>query len=132
MLKCEGMEQTHKTQEIRQRLDPPDEANVSMVLNGIGNGMMLGAAPFLALEMYSGITGKPVSAKAHKINAFAVIAGCALGGWFGVKEANKIHNYRLAIGNEIAKLNERVDATSPPTKWADKIEQSQSETEQSR
>ncbi|MBA4274620.1 MAG: hypothetical protein C0436_03090 [Alphaproteobacteria bacterium] len=122
------MEQTQKAQEIRQRLDPPDEANVSMVLNGVGNGMMLGAAPFLALEMYSGITGKPVSAKAHKINAFAVIAGCALGGWFGVKEASKIHNYRLAIGNEIAKLNDRIDTAEAkrPTRWADKLEAEQS------
>ena len=127
------MKQISKEEELRTKLAPPDEANVSMVLNGVGNGMMLGAAPFLMLEMYAGITGKTISPRTHKINAFATVAGCALGGWFGAKEARKIENYRLAVGHEIAKLGEQYDRThATGNSWAEKVESTPAESTPSR
>lgn len=109
---------------LRQRLAPPAETSTSLVLNGIGNGMMVGIAPFMAMEMYANISGRrDISRGFHVANAVATVAGVVFGGFFGLREARKLHEYRQTIGTEMANLSERVtDNTERTEKWVDKLD----------
>lgn len=104
------MEKATDTPVIPEQLTPPDESNISMILNGAGNGMMLGAAPFLLAEMAEGITKKStnrfeMSPKMHMAGAIVTVVGAILGGIYGRYESKELNKYRLSIGKELSTLN---------------------------
>jgi len=126
----ESMDKTEQSQSLRDRVMPPKDSGVSVVLNGVGNGMMLGAAPFMLLEMYSHITGKTPNKALYKGNAIATVAGCALGAWFGMEEAKHLREYRTRMGEEILKLHEEnVQLKTQAESWAQKTQATSSEPE---
>jgi hypothetical protein len=82
-------------------LQPPKESHTSIVLNSVGNGMMLGAIPFIAFEAHSAVTGKPLSNTLRIGSIAATVVGGVLGWVFGEKEANRLQHYRQAVSDEI-------------------------------
>ena len=126
MILCsnQSMEDPHSREALRRRLRPPEESTTSLVLNGIGNGMMVGFAPFMALEMYSNISGvRNLPRSFHIASAITTVAGVAFGAFYGLKEARRLQEYRITIGNEMATLSERVtDSNERMDSWVDKLE----------
>lgn len=113
-------EDVHTT--LAARLKPPTEAKTSVILNGVGNGMMIGAAPFIAAETYSGITGWRIPKGLHWVNAALTIGGVAWGYFSGQKEFRRLQDYRQTVSNEILKLNDHITASDTEIKsWADKV-----------
>lgn len=92
-----------------KRLLPPSQSNTSMVLNGMGNGMMIGAIPFVAMESWGLFTGRQLTDAQRKGSIFATVAGCALGMWYGMHEGRTLERYRHTIGNELESLREKSD-----------------------
>lgn len=95
---------------VEDRLEIPTQSNVSTVLNGMGNGLMIGAVPFLLLKTGQQILGKrlPVSeALIDRFGTFGSVGGCLLGAAFGAHEATSVHSYRLALKNEIQSLHDK-------------------------
>lgn len=125
------MEKAQDIPPIPEPLTPPEKANISMVLNGAGNGMMLGAAPFILAEMAEGITKNnatpfKIPSKMHMLGAATTVIGAIFGGVYGRFESNELNKYRLEIGKEIAKLNtELKHLKGNPQGWAAKIEAEQ-------
>ena len=89
-------------------LEPPKESRSSIVLNSVGNGMMLGAVPFIALEANALRTGKPLGKLSQGLSLAASAVGGLLGWVFGEKEANRLENYRNNIAQEITTLRNDV------------------------
>lgn len=111
-----------ESEEVRQAM-PKKEAKVSLVLNGVGNGMMIGTFPFVGMELYHHLTGWEIPKKAHGFNAFALVAGSALGAWYGTKEANRLHGYRETLVDEVEKLRHEVNTNNQRIQqWTDKIQ----------
>ena len=108
---------------IRQAM-PAKEASASVIMNGIGNGMMIGTIPFVALELYSHIADKKIPKSAYVANAFATVAGCTLGAYMGKKEADRLRNFRQSLVDEVAGLRSQLDENCAQiNSWADKIRQ---------
>ncbi len=108
-------------QKPKHDLTPPKSSNVSLVLNGAGNGMMLGALPFLGVELYGKITKKPVPEATEMVTLFATVAGCVVGAVFGMKEAKALSKYREELRGEIADLRAEADAAKQKSEgWAAK------------
>lgn len=107
--------------ELRRTM-PKAESNVSVVMNGIGNGMMVGTAPFVAMELYSHLADKKLSNRAYALNAFALVAGSTLGGWFGLREAHRLHDYRQSLVDGIENVSKKVDEhCAQLDSWTDKL-----------
>lgn len=103
-------------------LTPPKSADASMVMNGAGNGMMLGGIPFLLLQLYERISKKHMPHAVGTASEFAVIVGAAVGAVYGAKEAKDLKRYREALRDEVADLRAQADArtTMKQESWADK------------
>lgn len=91
---------------------PPREGNLSTVLNGIGNGMMLGAIPFFATEIYSHLSRRTIARAAYITNAVLTTVGGVLGGMYGYREGEHLKAYREDIAAQLRALNTRVSAHS--------------------
>lgn len=108
---------------IKSKLNPPKEASLSLILNGIGNGMMVGAVPFVLMETYSHIAGVALSRKLYMANAAATLGGCALGAWYGQHEATKLDEYRNSVADEFIQLNDKLGMlNAKQDKWTARIE----------
>ncbi len=110
-----------------RRLTPPSESSTSTVLNGIGNGMMVGTLPFVAMELYHNIvqhgTGKSLPKAAYLGCAFALVGGSAVGAVMGNREAHRLEEYRTALGEEIIDLRMQAEDTNANLKkWQQKLE----------
>lgn len=128
MLKSRGMEQKpDNLTDIPERLAPPAASNISMVLNGAGNGLMLGTAPFLFMEMAEGITQNHVkpfkmTSKMRWGSAIGTVIGAIMGAAYGHYESNQINKYRHNLGAEIENLkHENAVLQEKGTRWADKV-----------
>lgn len=132
------MEKAPDNKGIPERLIPPDESNMSMILNGAGNGMMLGALPFLLAEMAEGITKQSkhrfeMSPRMHLLGAGATIVGAVLGALYGRFESNELNKYRFSIGSEISNLNAEIKHLNTeiahlrekPKSWVSRVESGQ-------
>ena len=101
----------------KERLDvlkTSPTSHTSFVLNGMGNGAMLAATPFAAVEVLAKITKKPLLASHQKQlmigGVFASVVGAAVGAWYGNREAKSLTTYQAAVSEEIRKLRADVDA----------------------
>lgn len=124
------MEKYLHTPETRPPLiEPPSEAKLSTILNGMGNGAMLGGLPFLLLNLYESIVTKPKNAVVehalrNKIGLGLTVLGCTVGGYLGVKEAERLRGYRDAMSNEMADLRAEVNSIKQrPADWSAKEDQ---------
>jgi hypothetical protein len=91
------------------------------VLNGIGNGMMIGTLPFVALELYSHLKGKKIPQSSYKNTAIALVTGCTLGAVYGLYEAHENKKYEQAMNDEIRALRgELAEQKNATTRWEEK------------
>lgn len=109
---------------LKNDLTPPSTGRASIIMNGAGNGMMLGGIPAITIEAYKKVTSNrlPKSLEFFEKNAMlGAIVGCVAGIGFGIKEARELKEYREALQNELRYLHGRVDATHERmNSWADK------------
>jgi hypothetical protein len=111
----------------------PSRTYSSTILNGIGNGMMIGTAPFLAFETYYGITKKIVPSYLLVTSAIAMVVGAIWGGWSGSQEAQQIQDYRNALNNEITSLRSKTYANSSELHdWATRMRSETPATDKTR
>ena len=99
---------TQQASKIREVM-PYDEARSSTVLNGIGNGMMLGSLPFIAIESYKNIayhgkSGKDLPKLAYVGSALATVGGAVWGYVNGTTEADHLNEYRIESLKEVSDL----------------------------
>ncbi len=81
---------------------------MTTVLNGIGNGMMIGAIPLLVEKIYFSFAKRETHKWANNFDKFALLttAACAVGGGlYGLYEADRLNDYRESVNEEILKLN---------------------------
>lgn len=99
---------TEEATKIREVM-PIDEAHNSTILNGIGNGMMLGSMPFVALETYKNIAyhahpEKTLPKILYVASALATVGGAAWGYVNGKEEAEHLSEYRLTALDEMSRI----------------------------
>lgn len=102
-------------QEAEAHLPPPEQSSVSTILNGFGNGLMLGAVPFVLLKTGQQIFGKKLGIEEkviERIGTFGSVIGCGLGTVFGMSEARQVENYRISISKEINRLSTQLDTAN--------------------
>lgn len=107
----ETVEQT-KLEQLEAKLTPPSESHFSTILNGMGNGMMLGALPPLAYDLYLKARKLEVPDALGKIGIFSTVIGCAIGAVYGRIEARRVQEYREEMSSEMTRLRADVDANS--------------------
>ena len=108
---------------LEQKLQPPAEAKTSVILNSVGNGVMLGTAPFVISKTAEGIFKSWHTPKAlHYFDAFALIAGTIWGLTNGAKEFRRLQDYRQTVSNEILRMNAEMEEDRGQVKsWAEKV-----------
>lgn len=99
---------TDEASKIREVM-PIEEARSSTILNGVGNGMMIGSMPFVALETYKNIAhhGHPeknLPKPLYIASALATVGGAAWGYMNGAQEADHLNEYRLTALDEMSRL----------------------------
>lgn len=112
---------------LEKRLQPPADAKNSIILNSIGNGVMLGTAPFVITKTAEGIltTGWRVPRWLHVVDAVLFVGGAAWGYASGQKEFKRLQGYRQTVSDEILKLNDHI--VSSDAKWADRVKKPEPE-----
>jgi len=124
---------TEQAKKIREAM-PYNEARASTELNGIGNGIMLGSIPFVALETYKNIAHydtpeKKLPKLAYIGSAVATVAGAVIGYINGKSEADNLNEYRLVSLKEISDQRKEMDVMQQDmrqleqdvTKWQARI-----------
>lgn len=105
-----------KLEQLEAKLAPPSGTHFSTIMNGVGNGMMLGMVPPLGYSLYMKATKKALSAVAEArlgtIGAIMTAVGAIGGLIYGRREAQGIEEYRADMTDEISKLRADVDANS--------------------
>lgn len=110
-----------------ERLAPPAASNASMILNGAGNGMMMGTAPFLLMEMAEGITRNhanpfKMTSSLRWGSAICTVLGAAFGAAYGRYESIQLNKYRNNLGAEIEDLkHENATLKEKMSNWTDKV-----------
>lgn len=110
--------------ELVERLRPPKEAKLSIILNSVGNGIMLGTAPFVVGKTIEGITKNwRLPRWLHIFDAVAMVAGVAWGLHSGKKEFNRLQSYRESVSEQIVKINDELAAQGETqNQWVKKYE----------
>ncbi len=94
---------------LESQLPPASQSRLTGILNGAGNGAMVGlAVPYAALKSYHYITKKPIP-NVETVTTFGSVLGAAIGAMFGIKESKQIENYRQSISTEVSTLHRRVN-----------------------
>lgn len=119
------MDIANDTELEHERLLPKSQSNTSIMMNGAGNGMMLGAIPFLALELRSVLTGKNQTlTKNQKVASIAITgAGAVIGVIYGASEARHLEEYRNAVSAELKNLRTQLKSQAKVIdSWKARIE----------
>jgi hypothetical protein len=110
------------TQKPANDLKPPKDAHLSVVLNGIGNGMMLGALPLVGAEFYSMATKKPLPEFARIAGVVGSVVGAVFGGMLGNKEYHNLNVYQQRVASEITALRTQVNSLQASnTQWQERV-----------
>ncbi len=96
-------------EELVKKLQPPQDAKTSIMLNNIGNGTMLGAMPFIIAESYYRITQKIMPPAVAWANLALTAVGAAWGYVSGKKEYARLQEYRQTVSNQVIKISEEVE-----------------------
>lgn len=91
-------------------LPQPTSSKVSAVLNGLGNGIMLGGAVFAVPRVIAALSGNKLPQSMNNLHGtvFATVVGSALGTWYGLHEAKQVEEYRDSIANALDSTRNRV------------------------
>lgn len=124
----------HETEidRLEQRLQPPAEAKTSVVLNSIGNGVMMGTAPFVISKTAEGLFKSwHTPFWLHVVDAVAIVGGTLWGYKTGQAEFKRLQDYRQTVSQEILKLNDHINANEAEMKsWADRVKKPEPHAEQ--
>jgi hypothetical protein len=93
------------------RIDPPGEARVTTILNGIGNGAMIAGVPFLLLNLYEAVVKGGEHSMRNKVGLGLTVTGCLVGGVMGTKEAHRLQEYRNRMSDQMAVQDEQIAQT---------------------
>lgn len=97
-------------QTLKERLTPPVHSDISALLNGMSNGAMVVGLPLL---IYNVLKDDHTHPERKKVAMVVGAAGCAIGAWFGWKEAELTREYRACVAGEIRQLRDDVDRYPP-------------------
>ena len=99
------------TTAVRPDLQPPKESRTSTVLNGIGNGLMVGGIPLAAIETYKFLkaNNKPLPALVRGAAVASAVLGGVAGLVLGQNETHLQEQYRQKITDEVNHLRHEVD-----------------------
>lgn len=112
---------------LEQRLQPPADAKTSVMLNSVGNGMMLGAGPFIIAKTVEGLTDWKMTKPWYWGEALLTVAGIAWGYHSGQKEFKALEDYRHALSSEVLKLHSQINDNSTQIKsWSDRVRKPES------
>jgi len=104
------------------RLLPPSQSRISVLMNGVGNGMMLGAIPFLGLQLNAALHQRPLSYKQEIASIAVAGVGGIIGMIWGAREATHLDAYRDSIRAEIESLRSRLEQQEKASHgWAQRI-----------
>ncbi|MDX2094502.1 MAG: hypothetical protein SFW64_00945 [Alphaproteobacteria bacterium] len=83
----------------------------STILNGIGNGAMIGSGALSIPIAVKKLLDHNYSASHNhfRLTMVAVSVGSLLGGFFSYREAKELDEYRTALAEELEKLHARTD-----------------------
>jgi hypothetical protein len=105
---------TQEKPSLLRRLEPPGESSISTVMNGIGNGAMIGMLPTLLMNLFDEMKGTVLSDAQHKsrgrLGIGMTVVGCALGAAYGIHEARRLNEYRKGISQEVNNLRDEVQS----------------------
>lgn len=114
--------ETLQTERSLYKIEPPSEATFTTLLNNIGNGIMLGAAPSVVMELYEKMQGiiptKDEKISRGKLGLALTATGCVLGAVLGFKEARRLQDYRHKVSDEVAGL--RAEVNGIRREWAER------------
>lgn len=114
------------------RIDPPGEARFTTLLNNVGNGMMLGAAPMFAKNLYDHVRGitidKALEKQRGRVGLMMAGGGAVLGAVLGQVEGRRLQAYRNSMSDQLALQDEHIKQTQSALhatqlelkKWTDK------------
>lgn len=94
---------TQQASKIREVM-PYDEARTSTILNGIGNGTMLAASPFLVIDGVTHLLDKKPTKGFHLASVLATVGGAMWGYFSGKSEADHLNEYRIESLREVSDL----------------------------
>ena len=98
-----------ETNSISIRGVKPPRSKLSTIMNGLGNGAMIGGIPLLGYEISKQIKAGELKNPLFKTSLCILGAGALLGAYFGMKEAQHLGEYRAALANDLRDLRNKVD-----------------------
>lgn len=99
------------TKERLSVLETPPTSHVSLILNGAFNGATIGSMPSVVHALTQKFkTGEMPVKTLGAANIFFIVAGTAIGAWFGAREAHNLTAYQNAVSDEIQQLRADLDA----------------------
>lgn len=108
------MEQKTQTlgEHLESQLPPAQQSQLTGILNGTGNGAMVGlAVAYGAQRLFKLATKKPTP-NFENINTFGSVAGAAIGSVFGLHETKQIEQYRTSLRTEVERLHQRMNSAN--------------------
>ena len=94
-------------------LAPNQQTTFSAVVNGILNGATIGSVPMIGATVWAefkknGNGHHNIPGYVKKFSYASTVAGVAFGALYGLREAERIKEYRAAIANEVGSLEDRI------------------------
>lgn len=93
---------------IEKALTPPEESRASIIMNGVGNGMMIGVTPFVFVQSGFELANKNVPKAVTVFNILATLGGMVWGAQYGIREANRVGEYRKTVSDGVSQLREEM------------------------
>ncbi|MFZ4540488.1 MAG: hypothetical protein ACOYNL_01600 [Rickettsiales bacterium] len=110
---------------LKEKLSPPEHSTASIVLNGAGNGLMVGALPPLIYSLANQVTSEVAKKRQGNIALFSTVACTLVGAVYGLREAKHTEEYRHSVGQAVIDLRSDMDAH---TQWAQRLVGNRQET----
>lgn len=98
----------------------PPHSKLSTVLNGVGNGAMIGGGIFVVPEMAFRFF-KPEHQASHGYFRLGVVTGAigvVVGAYYSLREAKQLDEYRTALAQRLNALYAAKDGQPPQTQTA--------------
>ena len=95
------------------RLVEKPKSGWSGLLNGAGNGAMVGGIGLVAYSIKDHISMGRANDKLFLLAAGAAGIATAIGAVYGLKEAKQVNDYRNALATDIETLHAQIDSLDP-------------------
>ena len=87
----------------------PSRSKFSSIMNGLGNGAMIGGIPLLGYEFSKQIKAGELKNPLFKTSLAIAVSGCVIGAYFGLKEAEHLNDYHQALAADLKELHAKSD-----------------------